>query len=785
MQVTKSLQASLLTHIFSIHHGYYFIASTIWGFRLDTGEPVLEQTLWSEIGQAIGQSTLFDEAINKDVAEFIVIGDAFSPNGKMVARLEVDVSLADSHKRLNVTGDRYWQGNGAMLHASTPTLFNQKTLDYTNAFGGEKHRFNKQGKGSNPVDVGEMKFHWLPNIECPNNPVTGKSHQADPAGFAPVNRQWPQRAALAGTYDDHYLQNDMPGLASDINWQYFNVAPKDQQLDGYLHGDETFSITNMHKTMPLIKGKLPSVVGRCFIEQEKTVPDGALITEFKEIPLNLDTVVFLPNANLGMVIHRGTVEVSHPQGRDIKKLLIAHQGLNDNKKDKDFYHNEMTLRSDPDEAFKYLMYSAPLIPEGVTCGFKGLLGDTEYEQAMADNMTAYAERKKTDAQQQADEMIDKQIIELKAIGKEKEALELKARLNQNYDTDDLPDDAKKMQAIAEKILPGCSDGKTKPQDLDLTKLNLKALDEMQAVMQDSADKQKKQALKQLNEQLVQLKKTAAYAQGGPEAIRQLEKMIEDFTLPPILPRPLVKDQIDNLNKQFEQTRELIDKSKTDAANAGIILTGEQLNQIEALEKQLNDNSVMENLKKAHEFAVDSYLKGAHFIPEARSPHAGKEPELVAALLAAYIAGKAISKKDFAFCELSQQQFSATDLENGFFEYSQLSQVEFNHSNLTAINFAHAKLTNVTFDHCKIKGANLGAGQLEYCHFIGLSLDEITLAKSTLSHCEFIDCDFGDRMDMLLEATFSDCNFIRCKLMKLNWNYRAVNLINVISLKVTL
>jgi len=594
---------------------------------------------------------------------------------------------------------------------------------------------------------------------------------------------------LYGTFDDNYLQNHMPGLAPDIHWDYFYTAPADQRFDRYLKGDEAFSITNMHETMTEIKGNLPSVIGRCFIEQEiplNTLEQAELeqypedekrddkLVMFKEVPLNLDTVYFFPNENIGIVVHRGTIEINHPQAKDIKKLLVAHQGLAESAKPSAFYQEQMQLRSDPEEGFKYMMYSAPLIPEGVTCGFKQLLSDTEYEQAMGDNMSAFAEGKKQQAEQEMDEAIDKQVAQLRANGMDKQADELVDKIKNPPQDIELPEDAKKLQALTDKILPGISAMKEAPKldDLDLTKLNLKAMDEVQAHMEAMAEKQKKTALLQVEQQLSELKQQAAQQPEMAEqlnpSIKQLEEMLASMDAIPVLTRPDTIEQDTQLSAQLAQAAEQLSEQKKMMAEHNIELNEEQQQQMNELEQLLDNKELSAQMQEANDFINDSYLQGAHFIAESSSPHKGQEPELVAALLAAYLAGKAISKKDFAFCALSQQQFSAINLENGFFEYSQLSQVQFNQSNLTAINFAHAKLTNVTFDHCKIKGANLGAAQLDNCKFIGLNLDEITLAKSTLRNCEFIDCEFGERMDMLLETQFKDCKFTRCKLVKLNF-----------------
>ena len=783
MQNIKSLQASLLNKTFQYQQNHFFVASTLWGFYLDSGEAVLEQTLWPLIGESLGKNCLLDEAMNKDSTEFIVFGDAFAPDQQAASRVDVSVALAGIEKHLSVYGERYWQGAGPLLNASAPLPFKQKSLTYDYAYGGEGHLYNKAGKGL-AEDTSDEVLRFLPDIEHPDAPIMSKKLASDvsayvPQGFGPIDGQWLQRSRLFGTFDEHYLQEHMPGLAPDINWDYFYRAPADQRFNDYLKGDESFSIKNMHPTMADISGKLPAVVGRCFIEQEAVLDDEISGTDktllsFKEIPLSLDTVYFFPNANIGVLVHRGTVEISHPQAKDIKKLLVAHQGLTDAPKAKEYYQQQLSLRTDPEDGFKYMLYSAPLIPEGVTCGFKQLLGDAEYKQAMGDNMAAFAEGKKLQAEQQMDEAIDQQVAELRKNGMDKEADEVLQKIKQPPQDSELPEDAKKLQALTDKILPGITTIGSSPKldDLDLTKLNLKAMDDVTAHMEAMAEKQKQTALAQVEQQIAELKQQGEQQPDMAEhlapAIKQLEEMLASVDSVPVLTRPDTVALDAQLSTQLAQATQQLAEQKKQMAEHNIQLSDEQQQQLTELEQQLDNKELLSQMQEANDFINSSYLKGAHFIGESRSPHEGKEPALVAALLNSYNSKQVITAKDLAFCKLRQQDFKQIDLSCGFFEYSELHEIHFEQSDLSAINFAHGKLSNVSFNHCLIEGANLGAVQLSNCQFNNMQLNEITLAHSTLIDCEFIDCEFGERLDMLLETKMNSCKFINCRFPKLNF-----------------
>ena len=51
-----------------------------------------------------------------------------------------------------------------------------------------------------------------------------------PAGFGPLCKAWAPRLALAGTYDDTWLEERHPLLPKDFDFGYWNGAPADQQI---------------------------------------------------------------------------------------------------------------------------------------------------------------------------------------------------------------------------------------------------------------------------------------------------------------------------------------------------------------------------------------------------------------------------------------------------------------------------------------------------------------------------------------------------------------------------
>ncbi|MFT5502968.1 MAG: hypothetical protein ACI8XC_000673, partial [Gammaproteobacteria bacterium] len=366
MNIVKSLHASLLHRSFGVRDKNYFCASVLWGFNLQTGEPVLEQDLWSSVGDMIGKNELFDAGLPKPYGEFLVHGSCYAADGVPVSASRVSISLGQSTKQLYVFGDRHWiKAMGVGWGLSDPEPFTEMSINYSNAFGGKDYTVNPLGKGIDEIEDIDGPKIFVPNVEFEDELIGSPKDRPRPASLNRTDLMSESRLNYGGTYDQHYIENKMPGFPDDFDYRFFNDAAEDQWIGGYFDNDEPFEIRNMHPERSVIKGRLPGVIGRVFIEHEV-----AGLLHFSEIPTQLDTVWFFPAADIAVMIHRGTIEVSEDDATDVKKILIANENLIDTPRDIGHYKEEMRLRTDPDEAFKYILNSTPLIPLGATCGFK-------------------------------------------------------------------------------------------------------------------------------------------------------------------------------------------------------------------------------------------------------------------------------------------------------------------------------------------------------------------------------------------------------------------------------
>jgi hypothetical protein len=188
----------------------------------------------------------------KTGTDVVVVGHAYAPAGRLVAQLDAAFRVGPLEKRVRVFGDRRWTALGA----SAPEAFAKMPVVYERAFGGVDPHSNEPERDwswDNPVGVGfgannRSSGIALPNIEDPDRPIRSTSDRPAPAGFGVVAAHWRTRAAFAGTYDDHWMRTRQPLLPEDFDDRFYQCAPQDQQVDGFLRGGESVVLQHLTPT---------------------------------------------------------------------------------------------------------------------------------------------------------------------------------------------------------------------------------------------------------------------------------------------------------------------------------------------------------------------------------------------------------------------------------------------------------------------------------------------------------------------------------------------------------
>jgi uncharacterized protein YjbI with pentapeptide repeats len=271
-----------------------------------------------------------DFAPFKPRADVLLIGTAHAPRSKGVPFLEVRFRVGGLSKTLHVTGQRGWEQKllGKLI-VSDPDPFIHMPIIYERAFGGPGYK-------KNPVGCG-YHSQQAPNIEHPGRFAKGPRDNAEPAGCGPLGASWDQRRSLVGTYDKVWLKERWPWLPKDFDWAYFNAAPRDQQVEGYLRGDEELEFENLHREHSFYRSKLPGLRARCFVNER--IKHGDL--HFREVPLNLDTLWINMEEEKVILVWRGVADVQTMKLKEIEDVLAVTESLSEAPKNSEIYRKTL------------------------------------------------------------------------------------------------------------------------------------------------------------------------------------------------------------------------------------------------------------------------------------------------------------------------------------------------------------------------------------------------------------------------------------------------------------
>lgn len=256
-----------------------------------------------------------DFAPFKPRADLLLRATAHAPNQRPTDYLSVRWRVGNWSKALDVFGKRTMQGDwlrGAKL--SRPEPFTEMPLAYEFAYGGPDWKANPVGRGRQGEEA--------PRIELPGQPPTGSKTAPLPAGFGPLAASWEPRCLRLGTYDQNWLKTRWPWFPKDCDWGHFNAAPPDQQLAGYLKGDEELEFDYLHPTHSYYRSRLPGIRSRCFIlDQEGST------RRFREVPLRLDTLWIDLEAEQLILVWRGQAAVRTPKLKEVERLIFMTEPL--------------------------------------------------------------------------------------------------------------------------------------------------------------------------------------------------------------------------------------------------------------------------------------------------------------------------------------------------------------------------------------------------------------------------------------------------------------------------
>lgn len=275
------------------------------------GEPLLAQGFMSgetyrdDDEQGLGECLYpGDFADFKKNADVLLRGTCHVPNGQPIAECPVRFSVGNLSKILQVVGPRVFTGNVVGNRSSSPIPFTRMPLDYAHAYGGPGYDANPIGKG--------FGTNELPNIEYPGEEIRSPRDQVRPACFGPINPQWKSRNAKRGKRVS--FPREIWQYADDFDVSFFQSAPADQQLSGYLKGDEEIILQNLHAQKSVIRTRLPGLRQRIFVHDAKG--------DFREVSLVIDTLFVDADRLTVTLTYRGITPVNEFDLSDIRSALV-------------------------------------------------------------------------------------------------------------------------------------------------------------------------------------------------------------------------------------------------------------------------------------------------------------------------------------------------------------------------------------------------------------------------------------------------------------------------------
>ncbi len=707
--------------------------------------------MWETLAKELGKDAAVDVSMPKPRGEILIAGRFHAPGGKAVEAGQVTARFGQWEKRLFVFGDRFWKKTVTGWKISRISPLSSLDLAWENAFGGQSFPQNPVGKGADPVPQADGTIMIpLPNVEYPDHLVTSPSDRPVPACFGPLDITWPQRASKAGTYDDKWLRELFPGFAPDMDWTIFNMASEDQQMRGYLKGDEAFSFENMHPDRPLIEGRLPGLRPRCFIVHDR---DGN--REFMELGLHLDTAWFIPHAERVLLIYRGLHEVFDEDALDIETILLACESGSDEERPGEFYESSLARRLDEQTGYLQSLDESDLLPEGEPSSISELMEKGQDEpDIILENMKRRAEREKENADAMCREFgIDPSTL--------RQDTAQPPEINMQ-NLAELPEIIKKLeQEVHQK--------KEAMEEMAKKMAEEMGLDPEELIL--NARKRERRWPKFSAREMIDNFRAFGIEDPDKEAkLLELEQTISSS----------MRSAVHHLDPTFPRDREEIQEINRlilEAKETGASLRDEDLAYADLSHMDLSGMDFSYAYLEGADFSYTN-LEGASFKGAVLVRCRFRRSNLHSAdLEEANLGHSEMENTDFSGACLKNAILSETQIKQCNFQASDLEDADLSKARVTGCNFGKAVLRQATlmeavldktdFRKADLSAANFLYSSLEKCDFSSAAMNSSTFVKVPAGSSSFAGADLSG--SCLADAcNFSNCDFSRTRAVDVNF-----------------
>jgi uncharacterized protein YjbI with pentapeptide repeats len=759
-------------------------------FRLEAGKPLEPIVDPIKQGFMSGDTFAEDDIDQKGVllhpsdfaewkpkAEFLLRGTCFPPNGS-ATECEVKFRVGSWQKSLRVVGPRVFRP-GLLLggKASEPLPFKSMPLTWENAYGGPGYPQNPAGRGHEGAE--------LPTIERMGNPVVkvGKAGVI-PAGFLPISPNWPQRSGKRGrNYGEQWKQSRAPFYSDDFDWSCFQSAPEDQQIEGYLSGDEDLQFVNLSPSSADWTVSLPGLRIRAFVKTADSV--------IREPRMNLDTLYADLEAGRLFLTWRGHVPIQKVDMSDVQVVLIAQESIAE--PELPFKHYEDKLQefaADPvgleaamppgflevakaiqaaelaernGEPLPDLRPLAATLPPGcpfppwflaaasgdpdplgVKAHFPPGMLEGDDPLALRDKIGDLGDEEKRDpvleelaaAKDKPAELLPalRKLAELLPPGQQGSMLAGIAALEQGLDA------ARAAQVGSPELVGGSTQATAKPAAAAVNDMVQQLKGDVRGAI-DGLGGVQTPDLAAVRTRLEGLAAGLAEVPSIDDVVAKALAPLDAMVLPEL---PVIPD----VEAQLAAEREELDAQeakmkKADGNNPMLALFGFGRKLIENAPRPgdlVPDFSpIVDGLKKTHEALLGAGIGAAALAPLARIQ------EKVVAIQAALPSRPPLPVGDYSGKSLRRRDFRGQDLRGMVFAGADLTGARFDGANLDGADFCKADATRAVFNGATLRGANLGKSILnnaklskvmaEGACFAGAELSEADLSESMLQQCD--------------------------------------------------
>jgi uncharacterized protein YjbI with pentapeptide repeats len=637
-----------------------------------------EADLWKVAAQALGPDALLDAGLPKPRGEWLAYGAAYAPNGTPTTLLATTVEIGASVKDLYVSGDRYFDAFGGI---STAEPFVRMPIDATRAYGGPAVATNPLGRGAVAVDLPSgAKRQPLPNVEAPRTLIAQPNDVRAPAGYWALAASTPQRTALVGALDQQWLAQQFPHLPAGTQTEYFCTAPADQRIEGFWRGDESIALRNLHPSEPLLRGRLPALRARCFVNRV-TGADA----RFEECTARAETIWLFPETGQGVILYRAVASIGDEDADDVTHVVAAWEPLADTPAPIETYYRLMLDNAAPAAA-----EDAPTPPEPPSMAAAPAAAPAVAVAAAAVSPAATAAASPPEIPEIAE--IEKLTAELEA---QTQTLMKQHGLTQKDIDAMMPPEA---------LSPASAEPAESLDEL-MKKLDTMTNDLMQQHKLTPADVEKMMASAQ-----------------GPQAA-------DDATS--------LRALGDQLRSAHEQTQQMIANSGKTIEQLAAEVKDPELAAALRQSASLDINELVASLDSLAGLLPAAAPAAAAAVSAVAAPRAEPETPAVAARLTREdVLAHAAAGTSMAGLDLSELDLSNARLDGADFRGAILSGTRFSGSQLTGANLAEASLDKADLSNADLRSAALDGASARGATFKAARLDDASLEAADFSAADF-------------------------------------------------